>query len=47
MMSKKVIFLDVDGTLVDYLNRIPKSAIKAIQAARVNGYFVYVCTGRS
>lgn len=27
----KIIFLDVDGTLVDYHNRVPASAVKAIQ----------------
>lgn len=43
----KVIFLDVDGTLVDYHNRIPVSAVKAIRKARENGHLVYVCTGRS
>lgn len=43
----KIIFLDVDGTLVDYENRIPKSAIKAIRKARENGHRVYICTGRS
>ena len=30
----KLIFLDVDGTLVDYHNRIPESAVKAIRQAR-------------
>lgn len=43
----KIIFLDVDGTLVDYENRIPESAVRAIQTARKNGHKVYVCTGRS
>lgn len=43
----KVIFLDVDGTLVDYHNRIPESAITAIRQARENGHMVFVCTGRS
>lgn len=43
----KVIFLDVDGTLVDYDNTIPESAITAIRQARQNGHKVYVCTGRS
>ena len=46
-MSRKIIFLDVDGTLVDYDNRIPKSAIQAIRQARGNGHLIYVCTGRS
>lgn len=43
----KIIFLDVDGTLVNYENQIPESAIKAVQQARVNGHRVYICTGRS
>lgn len=43
----KIIFLDVDGTLVDYHNRIPQSAITAIRKARDEGHLVYVCTGRS
>lgn len=42
-----VIFLDVDGTLVDYHNRIPDSAVCAIQQARAKGHKVYVSTGRS
>ena len=43
----KIIFLDVDGTLVDYHNRVPESAVKAIRKARENGHYVFVCTGRS
>jgi HAD-superfamily hydrolase, subfamily IIB len=43
----KIIFLDVDGTLVDYETRIPDSAIEAIRKARKNGHRVYICTGRS
>ncbi|ESV54570.1 HAD family hydrolase [Streptococcus agalactiae LMG 14747] len=43
----KAIFLDVDGTLVDYDNTIPESAVTAIRQARQNGHKVYVCTGRS
>lgn len=43
----KIIFLDVDGTIVDYDNHIPDSARKAIQQARKNGHLVYVGTGRS
>ena len=43
----KIIFLDVDGTLVDYENRLPASAVKAIRRARANGHRVYICTGRS
>lgn len=43
----KIIFLDVDGTLVDYENRLPESAVRAIRKARENGHRVYICTGRS
>lgn len=43
----KIILLDVDGTLVDYENRLPESAVSAIHQARKNGHRVYICTGRS
>ena len=43
----KIIFLDVDGTLVNYENQIPESAIRAVRQARANGHRVYICTGRS
>lgn len=43
----KIIFLDVDGTLVDYENHLPASALTAIRQARSNGHRVYICTGRS
>lgn len=46
-MGKKIIFLDVDGTLTDYENNIPASAVTAIRRARENGHRVYICTGRS
>lgn len=44
---RKIIFIDVDGTLTNYENQIPKSAIDAIRKARANGHKVYICTGRS
>lgn len=43
----KIIFIDVDGTLVDYEGRLPKSAAEAVRRARANGHRVYICTGRS
>lgn len=42
-----IIFIDVDGTLVNYENQIPASAIEAIRQARANGHLVFICTGRS
>ena len=44
---KKIIFIDVDGTLVNYENVLPKSAVEAIQSARQLGHKVYLSTGRS
>lgn len=46
-MQKKVVFLDVDGTLCNDLGKIPESAVSAVQKARENGHLVYLCTGRS
>ncbi len=43
----KIIFLDIDGTLVDYENNLPESAVTAIRRARANGHRVYLCSGRS
>jgi Cof subfamily protein (haloacid dehalogenase superfamily) len=43
----RILFVDVDGTLVDYHNRLPASAVAAVRAARAAGHRVYLCTGRS
>ncbi len=43
----KIVFLDVDGTLIDYQTKTPPSAKKAIDLARKNGHKVYICTGCS
>ena len=42
----KIIFLDVDGTLVDYENRLPESAVLAVRKARENGHRVRI-SGKS
>ncbi|MCM3030954.1 Cof-type HAD-IIB family hydrolase [Niallia sp. MER 6] len=44
---QKIIFLDIDGTLVDDNGIIPDSAKLAVRKARSNGHFVFLCTGRS
>lgn len=46
-MKRKVIFLDVDGTLVNDNGIIPKSAKIAVKEARENGHYIFLCTGRS
>ena len=43
----KIVFLDVDGTLIDYEAKMPDSAKIAVDAARKNGHKVYICTGCS
>lgn len=49
-MEKKIIFFDVDGTLVtdnNGIEEIPESTKKAIAMTRAKGNLVYLCTGRS
>lgn len=47
-MNKKLIFLDIDGTLtMPGSNVPPESALKAIEAAREAGHKVFLCTGRN
>ena len=43
----KIVFLDVDGTLIDYQAKMPASAAKAVALARANGHKIYLCTGCS
>ncbi len=47
MAKAKIIFLDVDGTLIDYNGQLPASARTAVDKARANGHLVYLCTGCS
>lgn len=44
---RKIVFLDVDGTLIDYDAKLPESAARAVDEARANGHKVYICTGCS
>lgn len=43
----KIVFLDVDGTLINYNTVCPDSAKEAVRLARENGHKVYICTGCS
>ncbi|MBK8464085.1 MAG: HAD family phosphatase [Nigerium sp.] len=43
----RIILTDVDGTLVDYDNTLPVSAVDAIRRARTAGHQVFLCTGRA
>ena len=44
---KKVVFLDVDGTMVNDRGEIPESTKEAVRRAKANGHKMVVCTGRS
>ena len=46
-MNQKVVFLDVDGTIVNDKGIIPESAQIAIRKAVENGHKLVVCSGRS
>lgn len=46
-MSRKIIFLDIDGTIVNDCSVIPTSAKEAIRRARAKGHYVFLCTGRA
>ena len=46
-MSKKLLFFDVDGTLIDWQKKMPESAIRALIKAKENGHVLFVNTGRA
>ena len=47
-MNKKLIFLDIDGTLTPPGSNIPpQSALDAIKKAQAAGHKVFLCTGRN
>lgn len=47
-VDRKIIFLDIDGTLTPPgRNNPPESAVKAIARARARGHYVFLCTGRN
>jgi len=47
-MGRKLIFLDIDGTLTPAgENTPPESALRAIRAAQKKGNLVFLCTGRN
>lgn len=47
-MEKKIVFLDIDGTLTEPgSNTPPDSALRAVKKAQENGHFVFLCSGRN
>ena len=49
-MDRKIIFFDLDGTLIMHTQNgsfIPHSATKALEKAKENGHILFITTGRS
>ena len=47
-MDRKLIFLDIDGTLTPAGSNVPpESALDAIRRARQRGHLIFLCTGRN
>ena len=47
-MKKRIIFLDIDGTLTEPgSNEPPRSALWAIRKTQEKGNLVFLCTGRN
>lgn len=46
-MDKKLIFLDIDGTLVSDMKAPSALVAEAVRRARENGHKVFLCTGRN
>lgn len=45
-MKQKLVFLDIDGTLVDKLETIHPSTVEAVEKARRNGHRLFISSGR-
>lgn len=44
---KKAVFFDIDGTILDHNNFIPRSTVEGIHKLQANGNYAFLCTGRS
>ncbi|MFJ6653349.1 Cof-type HAD-IIB family hydrolase [Microbacterium sp. NPDC091313] len=45
--TRRIAFLDVDGTILAHGSTIAPSTVAAVRAARANGHLVWLCTGRA
>lgn len=46
-MEKKIIFFDIDGTLLNHENKVPESTKVALAELKKEGHLRFVCTGRT
>lgn len=47
MSDRKIIFLDIDGTLLPRDGVMPDSTVEALKRAKANGHELVICTGRA
>ncbi|NMN00351.1 hydrolase [Bifidobacterium sp. DSM 109958] len=47
MGTTKLVFIDIDGTLLDSSHRIPESARRECRRARQAGHRLFICSGRA
>ncbi|GAA1858944.1 Cof-type HAD-IIB family hydrolase [Microbacterium koreense] len=45
--TQRIVFIDVDGTILEHGAHVEQSSVTAIDTARRNGHLVFLCTGRS
>lgn len=46
-MTKKIVFLDIDGTILNHEKQIPEATKNAVKQLQDNGIDVAIATGRS
>ncbi|MFP7168986.1 Cof-type HAD-IIB family hydrolase [Terribacillus sp. 7520-G] len=46
-MGKSIVFLDIDGTILNTKGEIPQATKDAVQALKDNGHYVAIATGRA
>lgn len=46
-MNKKIIFFDIDGTLLDHEKKVPATTKESIQELKEAGHIVAIATGRA
>ena len=45
-MGRKIVFFDIDGTLLDEQKQLPLSTIEAVRRLKQSGVYVAIATGR-
>lgn len=46
-MERKILFFDIDGTLIGRSTELRQSTLEALQRAKEMGYLLFICTGRA